>query len=191
MSDSGSTFDVISIFDRAIDWGAMDVSVRKAYAHSETAKRDISLVMPYVIAGQQPTIYTLREVPEELWESFVLLEAEPARRARLALRASLMGARNLRTRDGANLVDGREFARTKGDVIEQKSMIAVPRLHREDLAEVAYQRSFFQDTIEYGFQVPLLLLEIWDEQARRLAAVRQNLQAQSSGEASSGAPAAT
>ncbi len=183
-----STYEVISIFDPAIDWGAMDVQVLRDYAHSNDAKRDIALLTPYVKTGERPTIYRLRECPNSLWRNFVRPK-EPGAAMR-ALHCCLVSARDFRGSDGAFRPE-HDFAdrKSKSGIVEDKAMDLVPNSDVDDLAEVALTLSFFQGRTAFGFQLLPMLRERWDELAARLAVVNPKSPAKSSASPSSaGAP---
>lgn len=175
----GSTFEVVSIFDPAVDWAAMRADDKfDAYADSDTAQRDLSLLAPYLIPGRKPTVYTLRECSQEQWISFVREAGTHNMQAYRALLSSLVSAKDLRTSDGLSMGPEFKFARyPKSEVVRAEALRdRMTNRQIEDLAEVAYLRGFFQGETEFGYRLQPTLRELHAAWVRRHAAANPSSQ---------------
>lgn len=173
--------EVVSINDPAID-PATPVKVISEYV----ATRDIEIIRPHFIPGEEPQIFVLREIPNDLFDSYVGEKYDDGT-GRRALRAGLVRIKKMRQRDGSRLADDFEPVRPTGSDVasdESLSRIAGGQI-RSEIGRVAWEHSFLPRWIAGCFQAQDTSLELLDAQRRRHAAANRNTPASSSAAASS------
>lgn len=180
-------FKVISLRDSAVDWPGMLAAGGPDAIREYWETRKFELVQPFIRPGEQPTIYLLREVPNDLADDYVL-GAEPddrdMRMYRRAFKAGLMRVRNLRTRDGVVLPEF-EPARDRQGVMQDRECARFGQLQRLEMGSVALQIGFFPPGTEPIFQLPQSFLLLLAHPTHRNAGPSSALRASSSDAASS------
>lgn len=183
-------FEVISLRDQSVDWNAMAAAgPDKIREYWETRK--IALVRPFIKHGKEPTIYVLREIPNDLADDYVL-GSEPdekdARLYRRAFKASVLRVKNLLQADGVVLQEV-EPARWPNGVLQDSECGRIAsQLQRLEIGAVALQRGFFPPGIEPTFRLPPSLLGLLAHPTQRPVVQSQASPAKNSAPASSGNP---
>lgn len=147
----GDKFEVVSVLDPAIDHARMLDTKFVEYMHT----RDISIVRPYFKEDVKPTIFHMREIPQDLWESYIeygTIEEEKWRRAFLA---GLVSIDNLHQRDGILLDKYTPAKRPEKDVAVDEVLQRVSPAERLEIGRVVYTHSFLHPRIKRHFLLPL------------------------------------
>lgn len=125
------------------------------YVHN----RDFATIEPHFKPGEKPTIFHVREVPHDLWESFVMGATDSER----ALRAFMCGvekAENVYTRDGNTMTWTPALNGTRNVMSTEEATSRFSPSERMEIGEVIFAHSFLAPRIEGGFRLPPLLGEL-------------------------------
>lgn len=146
-------------FDPAIDKKATSQDAIVALAR----KRDMSGLR--FIPGDQPTVFTLREIPHTLWESFVEDAPNEAVKFARAFRAGVVRVENVYQNDGARIASwtGSGTHESKGaqlQILTEDDLERFSPAERQEIGAAAYWHSFLPRRIVSGFQLPLTSLSI-------------------------------
>jgi len=185
---SSETFEVICTTDPAIDSESMTAAEMYRYAE----KRDPKLLR--FKPGMQPTRFLCREVPDQLWESFVMATDIDAERDRRAFLASVVSVTNLRQRNGAILGnEGQAWTYGDGRMSATAFMPAADAERfmkpvRAEVGCVTRYRSFLVPGIEPTYPLPPMLAQLLDGRVYRRADASPTSPVPSSSEASQAGP---
>jgi hypothetical protein len=182
-----NTFQCISIGDDALDVDGMPAGLLWKYVEN---REDFSLIEPYLIPGRIPTIFTIREMPHDVFKS-VLKQPTEVDRLEAALQGGLVTVSGLRSDDGRILNDP-PLGRYPNGVLRDEEMKRIADWEQIlEIGEVAFTRSFFARRIVRVYQLPRLLLERWEHLVAHRVAQSLALQGRNSSAASPGESAAT
>lgn len=172
---------VVSVYDPAIDTESMQWSEIIEYARKRGNWRTSVKLAP----GKLPVVYHLREVPNELWFSYVRAAPSDPIACLRAFQASVVLVENLPSRDGAR-IDRYEpsFQIDRQHVIADADLARFPRAAIEEIGKVAWDHSFLAGTIGSCFQLPLSLVGLLTQRPFRHADASPTEPASSSDEAS-------
>ncbi len=122
--------------------------------------REFSLIEPYLRPGSRATIYTLREIPGEMFESWVQAGATEYERFKRAFMAACVRVDNIQQADGTttNWVSSRPTSMT-----EEECNARFSAEEREEIGRVAYQHSFLRRTRRLRCALPPMLAQYWAE----------------------------
>ncbi len=183
----GEKFEVVSVLDPAIDTARMPAKEMLAYVN----KRDMSTVRPYFKGGALPTIFHMREIPHDLWESYVAGAINDDDAYRRAFLAGLECIENLYQRDGV-VLPRYDAPREPGrDVAANEVCQRVSPSERAEIGRVVYMHSFLHPRIERTFLLPPTVHEQLVERAFLPAVANPSSPASSSDAASSAASPAS
>lgn len=187
MMAQSELFEVIHVRDPAIDWPAV---MKSGLAQKWIETRDAGLLEPFVIRGQRPTRYRLREIPNRLmarWVTQANSALDGGATAETYMRAfacSLVGVENMPMDDGVVHASWappvqKESGLFEG-VLEDKAMdlFLVPELI--DVGALAYQRSGFRRGTRPTFRLPPMFLDLLGHPLRPSAEPSPSSQAQPS-----------
>jgi len=174
-----STFQAVSTIDPAIDTERMTLGEMLDYIKT----RDFKMIEPFIRPGQDPTIYTVGEVPHEYWDSYVMAGSEAERPLR-AFRCGLLSVRNLYSRDGVKS-NWAPITNGKAHVMSDQDCARFSPAERQEIGEVIFSHSFLHPRIGADFLLPPMLADILGRQEFRLADASPTDAASNSGEPSS------
>jgi hypothetical protein len=185
---AGKELKVISISDEALDVHGLPPGRIGQYVE----KRDdfATLVEGHYIPGKRPTIYTLREIPNRVFQ-WVLERPTETARAFAAFQAALLRVEDLQIEDGAIVTLAEGMARHENGVLRDEELERFDPHDLLEIGDVAFMRSFFRRKTVRVYRLPPLLLELWASQVVRHAAPSPALPESNSSAASSPSPAAT
>lgn len=168
---------VVSVLDPAVDTEAMSIEEVRDYI----ATRDIKKVR--LVAGKAPTIFNIREVPNALFESFVMAASNEADRLARCFRAGVVSVENLYARDDVSM----ESLKFEGDgpMPEATAFERFSPAERQEIGQVIWTHSFLAPRIAATYQLPPTCLEPLANRAFRPAEPNQSEQASNSGGPSS------
>jgi hypothetical protein len=184
-------FKVLSIIDPAIDW-ERGVVTRKAVEQYHVYRKP-EIIEAVLKPGAMPTWFYLREIPEELWETFVEVGNDATHKAlryRRAFQAAVVRVENLVGATGQIL--GRNFepaSVTSNGCLLDEECRRFAFSERLEIGAVAYQRSFFPPRIGGIFHLPPMLVEQWEQRLLQLVGLSSASLPPSSAQESSGSSA--
>jgi hypothetical protein len=146
-----SEFKTVSTLDPAIDHERM---TRKAMAEY-VKTRDMKHLM--FRPGMEPTVYTLRQVPQDLWLWVESGDEDAAKFAR-AFRASLRTVTNMLNEDGTTMGKAPWAPAMDADgTLSNESMGRFDRFEINEIGGVAFVKSFFGKRTPPTYLLPPLL----------------------------------
>ena len=106
-----------------------------------------------------PTLYTIREIPHQLWESFVERADTDEEKYRRAFMMGLVSVKNLYQADGSRLLTwtgSRSMAVDSGqiEVLSEADLKLFSPAERVEIGSVIYQHSFLARRITSCFLLP-------------------------------------
>lgn len=157
------TFKTISVNDPFLD--TTQVSIEDAFAFVK--ERDFKLVDGKWARGEKPTIFHVREVPNRLWETYVMAvggtdeEALPER-FRRAFECGVFRVENLVGADGVS-VDWEPSTKTGeyGALMSREECYSrFSKNERAEIGSVIYAHSFLHRKIALCCRLPAFVLEL-------------------------------
>ena len=147
------TFVTVCSFDPAIDKEATSVDAIVALAR----ERDMSGVR--FVPGVLPTLFTVREIPHQLWESFVENCSTDEERYRRAFMVGVVKVENVYQKDDVcvSVWTGsgtRKHRETQQHILDEDDLECFSPAERQEIGAAAYWHSFLPRRIKSGFQLP-------------------------------------
>lgn len=173
-------FKVVSVLDPAIDTERMPT----AAMHEYMTTRDVRKLQPYFKPGVKPTEFHVREVPHELWETFVMGGQNEAERYRRAFMCGVERIDELHQNDGSTISSWTPPLDGVG-VMKPDAVVRVSPQEREEIGAVVWYHSFLARRIDGCFRVPPSSLELLGERLFLRVVASPSLPALSSDAASS------
>ena len=173
-------FSVVSVLDPAIDTERMTASAMREYLES----RDMRKLEPFLKPGSKPTRYHVREVPHELWETFVMGGGSESERYRRAFMCGVERIDELYQNDGTTIANWTPSTDALG-VMRPEAVVRVSAQEREEIGAVVWYHSFLARRIEGCFRLPPSSRDLLIERPFRHAAASPNSPVLSSAAASS------
>lgn len=164
------TLKVISVLDPAVDHAAMTEAEMVDYIKT----RDIAKLK--IKPGQNPTVFTVRAVPHDLWESYVMAVEGDAERALRCFRVGVRKVENLYQDDGVSL----ENYEVGEDVMPAAKLERFAPSERHEIGKVVWDHSFLPRRIAPTYQLPLSSASILTSRDFRPAGASPNSPATSS-----------
>lgn len=144
-----ATFKAVSVIDPALDTEAITEDDMVRYFQM----RDFAIVDGKWKPGQKPTIYHLREVPHDLWESFVMRGENESEQFAYAFRAGVVKAENVYGADGVAVALW-EPAKKGTNAITAKEAERFSPAERAEIGSVVFQHSFLPLRTECIYRLP-------------------------------------
>lgn len=141
-------FQTVSIYDPAIDYDAMTRERFAEFIHGE--KRDVSLIKPK--AGEHLAVYTLREIPDEVFDRYVGTQTTQEQQFAAAFRCALVSVNRGYDRHGkalpliwrpASIFGGEGPRDSMGWILTADEVRVFDRPTVQEIGGVAYSRSVF------------------------------------------------
>lgn len=115
--------------------------------------RDVRKLQPYLQPTVKPTVFHVREVPHDLWESFVMAAPSEAERYRRAFMCGLESIDELQQNDGTSIPQWQP-PRDASGVIRSEAIARVSAQEREEVGAVIWYHSFLPRRIDDCFALP-------------------------------------
>jgi hypothetical protein len=171
-----STYKVVCVRDPGIDTPRMEWSQMIDYVRS----REFSKVEPFVNM-QKTTVFSCREVPASLWESFVMAGDSDSEMFRRAFACGVVNVHNLRNEDGTVVPWAPTGAlRGQSGVMTEEELARFYPAVRSEIGSVIFHRSFLDPWTERIFPLQPTLLTQLTHRTFRSADASQSGAAQSS-----------
>jgi hypothetical protein len=179
---SAPLFRVISVLDPALDYERMAEDTLAKYAST----RDLAVIEPFLRPGVAPTIYAVREVPHELWESYVMAASNDSDRARRCFQCGVVNVENMYSEDG--FIPGQATLPVigKSGVMADEALQRFSPAEREEIGAVVYYRSFLPRRIARTYRLPRSCAVALEQLLTHRADANQSSPASSNATASSG-----
>lgn len=145
------TFETVSVFDPAIDNERMSAKAMGLFTQTRDMKHLIFR------PGKEPTIYSLRMIPHNLWNWVDSGEQDGPKFTR-AFRASLRGVTNMLNEDGTNMgKDQWVPAFDEDGTLKDESVQRFDRFEINEIGGMAFVKSFFGKRTPPTYLLPPLL----------------------------------
>lgn len=151
------TYKVVSVRDPGVDTSRMPLGAMIAYCRT----RDYAKVEPFVDTTKA-TVFTCREVPASLWESYVMATDNEAEMFKRAFACGVTDVKNLRNDDGT-LVPWAPTGVLRGvtGVMTDEELSRFYHSVRGEIGSVIFHRSFLDPWTERIFPLqPTLLTQL-------------------------------
>lgn len=152
--------ETICSLDPELDTSRIDPQVMGEYLRSRESLDPIR----HAFSANGPTLYTIREIPHQLWESFVERGDTDEEKYRRAFMVGLVSVKNLYQADGTRIASwagSRSTAIESGqiEVLTDSDLKLFSPAERMEIGSVAYQHSFLARRIGSCFQLPPSVLK--------------------------------
>lgn len=178
MQQPSETFEVVNPADDAIETEAMTPAEMMAFIKSRDTKQ------LKIRAGQQPARFICREVPNQLWESFVCATEVQAERYRRAFQCGVIEAKNIPQRVGGLIGSFTPAGMPEALRMSDADLGRFSPHDREEIGYVIYERSFLAPRTVRAYQLLPSSQAILEDREFRRADASPPSPAPSSSEAS-------
>lgn len=154
------TFRTVCTFDPGLDTTRVSLDSMIEFFKG----RDIAKVEHAFSATEPPTIYTIREIPHQLWESFVACAPTEDERFKRAFMCGVKLVENLYQQDGTRLPTwcGRKterFGSSQLDIMSDEDASMFSPAERLEIGSVAFAHSFLPRRIAASYRLPPSLVQ--------------------------------